>query len=235
MRIEAAGGWDALELRRPLNVSSNPSGCASRADRSAFGKRSEIFAAARALFDQAGNRNVTIRSLVRESNVTAPTIYKLIGNRDTVLETALVEAMQMCALSARNFAKEWRVNIISSFLEASLQSAARQPSYSRYLIRMLCGIDKGSRISVLFRQHYNYLFRDFVSEHPTEKPISDKEIDLIADVIYATIRLGYLDWTEGRLGFNRLRRDLHDKAIFLTRDFLRDHDRDAIHRYLSSS
>ncbi len=181
-------------------------------------RRAVLLAAARDLFDEGGAKFVTVRRLVERSGVTAPTIYNLAGNRDAVLEQALLEHHEACIAGAASMAQRLDVNIVSGFAETLWRSAQIQPRYARRQILLVWRGLEGRRLARLFTgrtvEAIHLWVRDLCGRSRLAKRIGH---DNIAAAIEAQIRVALLDWADGTDSLITLRRKLARAAICLLR------------------
>lgn len=168
-----------------------------------------ILAAARSLFGENGPRNVTIRSLTARSGITAPTIYKLVGGRDAVLEAALLESLANCIDHAPVVAEDCDINVICGYVETLWLSTRLQPGYSRHQIDLNWRAPGGRRLAAIFRENsIDALTRWLMDLCDRDRLAAVASPHAIATAIEAHMRMTFIDWADGCGNLIRLRRTL---------------------------
>ena len=94
-------------------------------------RRDRILDAARKLISEQGYGNLTMRSLAEAADITVPTIYNLIGNKDAVLGATIHEG------TARFFDSVKSSTNPVAILEENVAMLLSQPAYYRPLLRAL--------------------------------------------------------------------------------------------------
>ena len=100
-------------------------------------RQERILSAVRRMIAERGFEGVTIRELARESRVSVPTLYKLIGGKDALLFAA-VES-HYSALLAGVDAESGGVDRLFSIVDAQCDELQRTSRYSRALLGVFSG------------------------------------------------------------------------------------------------
>lgn len=97
-------------------------------------RRDRILGAARRIVARKGVEGLTMRELARQSHVTVPTIYNLIGGKDAVLFAAVEEqvASFVAAVEARRAGSP--VEGVMAVVDACVRELLHAPSYYRILM-----------------------------------------------------------------------------------------------------
>ncbi len=197
---------ESLDVSRPGGTA--PSSLAGLSSGQAQ-RRGAILAAARGLFNEGGARLVTLRRLVSWSGVTAPTIYNLVGNRDAVLEQALLEHHETCIGLAPRVAACLDLNVLNGFGETLWLSTQAQPLYARRRIllawRDLEGRRLGKALAERTTEAIALWVRDLCGRSRLAKRVGH---DHLAAAMEAQIRIALLDWAQGDDSSLTLRRKL---------------------------
>lgn len=198
-------------------------------------RRAVILAAARSLFAEGGPRNVTIRNLATRSGVTAPTIYKLIGGRGTVVEQALMEGLCTCIEQAPFVAERCEVNLISGFIDTLWRSAAQHPSYSRHQIDLSCRSAGGRRIGSFLREGAISKLSDWIDALCDPKPLSNVGgASAVANALEAHLRIAFIDWADGASNLARLRRNLASGTTIILTGLVDELEQYRLQQWLTS-
>lgn len=94
-------------------------------------RRDRILAAARKLISKQGYGNLTMRALAEAADITVPTIYNLIGNKDAVVGATIHEG------TARFFESVGSSANPVAILEKNVTELLSQSAYYRPLLRAL--------------------------------------------------------------------------------------------------
>ncbi|MDH3686765.1 MAG: TetR/AcrR family transcriptional regulator [Myxococcales bacterium] len=94
-------------------------------------RRDRILDAARKLISNEGYGHLTMRALAEAADITVPTIYNLIGNKDAVVGAAIHEGTERFFESAGSSADPVAI------LEKNVAELLRQSAYYRPLLRAL--------------------------------------------------------------------------------------------------
>jgi AcrR family transcriptional regulator len=94
-------------------------------------RRDRILEAARELISKHGYGNLTMRALAEAADITVPTIYNLIGNKDAVVGATIHEGTVRFFENVRSSADPVAI------LEKNVAELLRQPAYYRPLLRAL--------------------------------------------------------------------------------------------------
>jgi AcrR family transcriptional regulator len=172
-------------------------------------RRAAILAAARALFAEGGSDSLTLRRIAARSGSTVPTIYSIVGNRDAVVEQALLEHLETCINTAPMVAENLGLNIISGFSDTLWLSAQLQPAYVRRQVLLTRHEPDGRRLGALFVQFTTRAICVWVSSLCGRSRLA-KRIghEQIAAAIEAQLRTALLDWAEGYDSALTMRRKL---------------------------
>ncbi len=100
-------------------------------------RRERILEAARQVIERDGFEGLTMRSLADAGEVTVPTIYNLVGNKEQVLLAAVEE-------QTRGFtsALERAHGDLLEVVEATVRQLVRRPRYYRALLLVLASADQ---------------------------------------------------------------------------------------------
>lgn len=172
-------------------------------------RRAIILAAARALFNEGGPAVLTVRRLVARSGVTAPTIYSLIGNRDAVLERALLDHHDGCIALAPLVARRDDLNVANGFAETLWLSGQVQPLYMRRQIQLMWRGTEGRRLARMFTDRtiaaMTLWLRDLCGRSRLARRVGH---ETLAAAVEAQVRVALLDWADGFDSALTLRRKL---------------------------
>ena len=158
-------------------------------------RRQQILEAARGLIEDGGYDALTMRSLAVESQVTVPTIYNLIGNKEQVLFEA-VEDQTIAFVSNL----ERGSNDLISLVEATVRHLIRRPRYYRALLLVLAqseGTDSAQRhVGRAIATPIANAINDIAESGALTEWI-DREI--LAERIHAHLDMAALEWARGSL------------------------------------
>ena len=109
-------------------------------------RRQRILAAARAIVARQGYEALTMRELARESRVTVPTLYNLIGGKEAVLAAAVEEqTLRFLAAVERGTGQSPAARLLA-VIDACTRELLGLPAYYRSLLHLLYRAEAASRV-----------------------------------------------------------------------------------------
>ena len=109
-------------------------------------RRQRILAAARAIVARQGYEALTMRELARESRVTVPTLYNLIGGKQAVLAAAVEEqTLRFLAAVERQAGRSPAARLLA-VVGACTRELLGLPAYYRSLLHLLYRAEAASRV-----------------------------------------------------------------------------------------
>lgn len=222
-----------LDVRKPYSIRRQSFYLAGNGNQitssSQIRRRSNILVAARTIFAEDGAAAVTVRELVNRSGNTAPTIYKLVGNRDSVIEQALIECLFACIQKSEEIAKKYIIDYVSALIEVFWYSTKMQPSYSRNQIKMLYGVDGNRRVALMFRTILIETLSIYLAGMCLpERKLNATQLNGLAIVLESAIRGFFFDWAEGIMNIHLLHQRLTESVAVTLEGFVRFSDRNTI-------
>lgn len=177
-------------------------------------RRGVILAAARDLFAERGQSNVTVRSLAKRSGVTPPTIYNLIGGRDVVLEGALLQSLKGCLELAPALAKQTNTNPIVALADIFWLAAHSDPSFAKHQIDLNTKYLEGRRIGRAFSSRTAQMISVWLEDiQDRDRMRGGITPDSIAAAIESQFRIVAMDWADGYDSLYAFRRRLAFGAV----------------------
>lgn len=196
-------------------------------------RRAAILAAARSLFNEAGMRGVTIRSLAARSGVAAPTIYKLVGGCGVVVEQALMEGLHAYVEHAPIVAERHQINIVSGFIETLWRATVRHPAYARHQIDLGTRTPGGRRVGTFLRQGSIATLTGWLTDLCRPEPLAMLGgAQAVAHAIEGHLRIAFMDWADGGSSLSRLRRDLATGVAIILTGLLEDGEQRRLQHWL---
>lgn len=199
---EGNGAHDGPLAHRPIYaMMGKPNSQAAR--------RAKILSSVRALFAEGGVKNLTIRKLIERSGISAPTVYKLMGARDHLIEEAVLEPAKGCLERAPIIAEAYDINSILGYAEALWVTTKILPSYSRHTLDLMTHEPGGRRVDLMARQMMIRTLVPWIRDLcPSDRIDRVGTAEDIAIALEGQIRLSFIDWTAGAVSFLQLRRRL---------------------------
>ena len=169
-------------------------------------RRAAILATARQLFAQNGYDRFHVRELAGLCNLSAQTIYNLIGDRDRVLHEAMREHIRAMVTSATKQSDRYP-NVALALGDMFCVTAERYPEYSRQMSisfscssRPLFEVISNCTFPTLFSALTRLQLRDRLRNHVDPRVLTER--------IAALGAVSMLHWADGRRNSSELRRDV---------------------------
>ncbi len=154
-------------------------------------RRERILDAARDLISKRGFEKLTMRALAQASDVTVPTIYNLIGNKDAVLGAAIHDG------TMRFFDDVPSGHNPVAILEKNVAELLRQPAYYRPLLRVLLNggaSDAMAEIDALYLQHLSTTLQAMSERGELESWV---DCDILAERLLSNLYGAASEWATG--------------------------------------
>lgn len=169
-------------------------------------RRARILETARSLIENQGYEALTMRDLARGSEVTVPTIYNLIGNKESVLLAAVEDQTKpfVAGLAAQS-------GDLTRVIEAAVRQLVRRPRYYRSLLLALAGSENaGPAHRYVGRALAEQIDRALADLEATGQLVGWVDRPVLAERIRAHFDMASLEWARGRLSAPAF----HAAAIF---------------------
>jgi AcrR family transcriptional regulator len=109
-------------------------------------RRERILSAAREIIGERGYAGLSMRDLARQSRVTVPTIYNLVGSKDEVLLAAADEQTARFVAELEESRGEDPTERVLAVHEACVRELLRQPPYYREFLMLLVTSEAAGRV-----------------------------------------------------------------------------------------
>jgi len=168
-------------------------------------RRQRILAAARDLVARHGYDGLTMRGLARVARVSVPTLYNLVGGKDTILAALLAAQVQRVA--------EVHVDAEASFFgraraafERGMAAVADAPDFYRELIRMFLTSPDARGLRRRTEDAYLALMTANLSAAKHEGQLAPwAEPRVVAGHMFAQYIAAFLAWAAGELDLDQFR------------------------------
>jgi AcrR family transcriptional regulator len=158
-------------------------------------RRERILETARSLIEDRGYEALTMRELARESGLTVPTIYNLIGNKESVLLAAVEEQTKpfVAGLAERS-------GDLIGVIEAAVRQLVRRPRYYRSLLLVLGGSgNAGPAHRYVVRALAEQIDRGLADLEASGELVGWALRPVLAERLRAHFEMASLEWARGRL------------------------------------
>jgi AcrR family transcriptional regulator len=212
-------------------------------DQKMASRRERILEAARRLIESRGYEGLTMRNLAQESDVTVPTLYNLIGNKEQVFFEAIEEQTRVFVSSLDRAHGD-----LISLIEATVRLLVRRPRYYRALLLVFTSTERSNSARRLVDRAVADQIAISLAELAEAGALVDwVDRDVLAQRLQAHLDMASLEWARGSLTATSFRAAaLFDLAIamlgFTTgshrtdyEQIIREHQGDALRRTRRSS
>lgn len=170
-------------------------------------RRRDILNAAREMLAEDGYERFTIRNLAARSNVTAPTIYNLIGGKADVID-ALIEEMMTRINSAELFqAGADPIEAAELMMDRLAESYHQEPAYYRaaFLAWEFQQHFQNSQPAGMSSASMHSVASVIDAAHSAGMLREDANLDLLRLHIWNCYRIARHDWIHGHISLDRFR------------------------------
>jgi len=158
-------------------------------------RRARILEAARSLIETHGYEALTMRDLARISEVTVPTIYNLIGNKESVLLAAVEDQTRPFVAGLAEQSGD-----LTLVIEAAVRQLVRRPRYYRSLLLALAGSENaGPAHRYVGRALAEQIDRALADLETAGQLVDWVDRRVLAERIRAHFDMASLEWARGRL------------------------------------
>jgi AcrR family transcriptional regulator len=167
----------------------------SMLDQKMANRRERILEAARRLIETRGYEGLTMRNLAAESDVTVPTLYNLVGNKEQVFFEAIEDQTRVFVASLDRTHGD-----LISLIEATVRHLVRRPRYYRALLLVLSNSEGADSA----RRHVGRAVADQIAGSLSELADAGKladwvDRDALAQRLQAHLDMASLEWARGSL------------------------------------
>ncbi|MEM7408672.1 MAG: helix-turn-helix domain-containing protein [Myxococcota bacterium] len=158
-------------------------------------RRARILEAARRGIADVGYDGLTLRALAREAQVTVPTIYNLVGNKDAVLVAAVADQTERFVRSIGAAPDD-----VLGIVDASARELLRAPRYYRALLRLLADSEEAGEARRMVTAALQGQLRGAVEALAAEKQLEAwVEVGALSEELLAVVWQASDQWARGRL------------------------------------
>jgi len=158
-------------------------------------RREKILESARRLIESDGYDGLSMRVLAAESNVTVPTIYNLVGNKEEVFFAAVEEQTHTFVANLERAAGD-----LVAVVEASVRQLVRRPRYYRTLLLVFASSEGANSASRHVGRALETQLHRGVEEVSGAGDLLDLvEIEIVAQRLRAHFDMASLEWARGSL------------------------------------
>lgn len=168
-------------------------------------RRERILDAARTIIGERGYAALTMRDLARESRVTVPTIYNLIGSKDEVLLAAVEEQIQRFLAGLDSAGEAAPAQRAVAVVEACVRELLRWPRYYRALLMLLFGSATAAPVHGEVDGTLRTAFGSAVSALAESHELANwVDPEALADQLRLQLQATSLQWAGGGLADHQL-------------------------------
>jgi AcrR family transcriptional regulator len=169
-------------------------------------RREGILAAAREIIGELGYEALTMRDLARASRVTVPTIYNLVGGKETVLFAAVEEQTQRFVAGIEQVDVAAPAARVLSVVDACTRELLRLPRYYRSLLRLLFTSEAAAPArAAVGRALGAQLARGVRDLRDSGELVAWADAETLVDQLGAQLAFVSMRWAAGELGREGLR------------------------------
>jgi len=196
-------------------------------------RRANILATARRMLAEEGYPSVVIRKLAERSGVTPPTIYNLVGTREKVLQSAVIELLDAKIDYASKLAREQNINGMLAYGETLWRFLVYDPQYSRQLILACFNSDTHQKILNAINTRRQAASYQWLSTLHKEGHIQH-QVDLtrVTDLILRHTAMAVLAWAEDQQDVKALRTDILAGISLTLSTFVDSHEQRRIQHWI---
>jgi len=172
-------------------------------------RRAKILAIARLMLAEEGYPSVAIRKLAKRCGLTPPTIYNLIGSREEVLETAVIELLDAKISYANELSRSQNINGLVAYGETLWRFLVYDPQYSRQLILACFNSNTHQRIlNIINTRCQKASFQWLGTLHQSGHIHNKSDLAKISNLILRHTAMAVLTWAEDQQDVKMLRADI---------------------------
>lgn len=169
-------------------------------------RRERILAAAREIVAEQGYAGLSMRDLARQSRVTVPTIYNLVGGKDAVLFAAVEEQTARFVAGIEETRAAGPVEHILAVHESCVRELLRLPRYYRTFLMQLVSADAAAPIRTRVAQALARELARGVDTLRAQGALAEwNEPAALVALLHRNLNAASLSWASGELADARLR------------------------------
>lgn len=169
-------------------------------------RRERILAAAREIIGSSGYAGLSMRDLARQSRVTVPTIYNLVGSKDEVLFAAVEEQTARFVAGIEEAQGASPVDRVLSVHESCVRELLRLPRYYRALLMLLVTSEAAAPIRSRVAQALAGELARGIEALSRAGTLADwVEPEALRPLLQRNLNVASLQWASGDLADARLR------------------------------
>jgi AcrR family transcriptional regulator len=169
-------------------------------------RRERILAAAREIIATSGYAGLSMRDLARQSRVTVPTIYNLVGSKDEVLFAAVEEQTARFVAGIEETQGASPVELILSVHESCVRELLRLPRYYRSFLMLLVTSEAAGRIRARVAEALAGELARGIEALSRAGVLADwVEPKALGPLLQRNLNVASLQWASGELADARLR------------------------------
>ena len=196
-------------------------------------RRSDIFAAARTLLRDAGYDGVQMQAIAAQCNISAQTIYNLVGAKAAVMEQAAADWVAGICAAANRYAPLVGVNPVFLILEMFWDSALLHTDWVRIASKL-----SAAPGDPLTRAFYKAATSALTSEIRSLKARgamrSDADVDSLARQLTATAHITIGNWCAEPTDVAAYHRDLISGPAAMLRAWLQGPELTKLENYINA-
>jgi AcrR family transcriptional regulator len=169
-------------------------------------RRERILAAAREIIATSGYPGLSMRDLARQSRVTVPTIYNLVGSKDEVLFAAVEEQTARFVAGIEEAQGASPVDHILAVHESCVRELLRLPRYYRSFLMLLVTSEAAGRIRRRVAEALAGELARGIAALSRASALADwVEPNALGPLLQRNLHVASLQWASGELADARLR------------------------------
>jgi AcrR family transcriptional regulator len=164
-----------------------------------------ILLATRNLVAKHGYDGMIMRDVAMLANVSPTTLYNLYNTKDELVLAALRDSLTESWAQPAAETDGPGVDYLLATLCQSVAQTQSEPAYSEAIVQALLRAGKGDAlIDVLLRGSRNPVAESLSAMAQRNELLSETDIEAVSDVLIGAFWSGYLLWSKGVVGLDRL-------------------------------